>query len=103
MENYPQNRDIRKQFYSLKRMYEKSIKDNKSQVKERLLEQLRSLHEKDSKTQYNIFNKLTNRTKSNVSPPIYPDEWVAYCKTVYNDESDDIRYIIEAVNLKQQK
>ncbi len=95
LERYPQNREIRKDYYSIKRMYEKSVKGSKSSLKNELLEKLDSLHEKDSKQYWDIFNKIRKNKNESVSP-VSPSDWVEHYKQLcskpegYDEEISEI-------------
>ncbi len=47
-ECFPHNSEIREQFYAIKRIFEKSVKKNKAAVKDKLLNKLNNIHDKDS-------------------------------------------------------
>ncbi len=84
LERYPQNRDIRRDYYEIKRMYEKSVKGAKSAIKNELIEKLDELHEKDSKQYWDLFNKIRNNKKENNVSSVSASEWVKHYKHLYN-------------------
>lgn len=88
---YPHNREIREDYYYIKRLYQKCVKKSKSQAKADLLSKLENLYNTDSKSYWEIFNKLRN-DKGYISDAINPDTWLDYYKTLCKkpDESDEI-------------
>jgi hypothetical protein len=87
-QRYPHNREIKEQFYEIKRVFEKSVKKNKSDVKEELLDKLNSFHDKDTQEYWNIFNQLRNNRALKRDCPISADHWVKYYKGLYHKAPD---------------
>ncbi len=105
MEKYPYNRDIRRCYYNVKRMYEKSVKLSKSELKNTLLNRLEDLQEKDSKTYWDLFNKIRNGKNITKMSPISATEWLEHYKSLYSKpEEDDIEILhdLHAQEMKQQ-
>ena len=106
-ERYPNNREIREQYYIIKRMFEKAVRKNKTSIKEDLLNKMNNFHDKDTKKYWDIFNELRNVKKDNRASLISADEWLEYYTELYHkplDMDNDIKVDLEdAENINSEK
>ena len=100
-ERYPNNKDIREQYYGIKRIFEKEIKKHKTKVKGELLDKMNSFHDKDTKKYWDIFNELRNVKSNATDCPISADDWVNHYKDLYYkspdldcDIKDDLKNVV---------
>ena len=101
MERYPRNREIRECFYDIRKIYRKTIKEQKSKFKEELLKKLAAFKEKDPQKYWKLLEslKLFCGTKSNRGEnPIPADEWLEHFKTLFTDTNNQSKFI----NMEQQ-
>ena len=92
---YPHNRCIRDQYYSLKHMFEKEVKKHKVRLKEELLNQMNTFHDKDTRKYWDIFNKLRGGKNNTSKMVISADKWVNHYRSLYNKPLDYDNNILE--------
>ena len=83
MNQYPHNRVYREEYYKYRRVYRKSIKSKELDYKDNILMQLENLKDNDSKSYWELLEKLRNKKSQNgKTNGLSAEEWHQYFKNL---------------------